>query len=127
MDQLLSQTLHHVINGEGPCFSCNLGVEKNLEEQITEFLPELPRILLVDGFEDFIRLLEQIWLQGVMGLFPIPRAPVQRPKTGHESHEFSEPLRHIVLCLFTFALCLFTFAFLPLPSECFDSQLRLRI
>jgi hypothetical protein len=51
-------------------------------------------IVLIDGLQDLVRLFQQVGLQRVMGLFPVPGAPVDGAKRRHELDEFGKSFRH---------------------------------
>src|SRR5688572_31481554 len=44
----------------------------------------------LDGFNDFVRFLDQVSLQGCTCLLPVPRTATVTPETGHDAEESLE-------------------------------------
>src|SRR3989449_2892614 len=61
-DELLSQGLQHVFDGEGLPLAPDLGVKEYLKQHVAELLFELCLVLLLDRFEDLVGLFDQVWL-----------------------------------------------------------------
>jgi len=81
---LVDQTFEHVRRGELTRLARHLAVEDDLEEQITEFLHEVIRILFVDGVQDLVGFLDQVGFQRGAGLFAIPGASTLAAQPGHQ-------------------------------------------
>jgi len=56
-------------------------VHEHLEEQVAEFLAQCRRLVLVDGLEDFVRLLEEVRAKAAMRLLAVPRASTRCAQT----------------------------------------------
>ena len=52
----------------------DVGVEGYLDQDVAQLLGQHPGIAPVDRFQDLVGLLQQVALQRLVGLFPIPRA-----------------------------------------------------
>ena len=87
-DKFGREMIDDVVDGERSGLSCNLAMKDDLKQHVAQFLLELRHVLLVDGLQNFVGFFEQIGLQGLVGLFPIPRTSVRRPEGGHEIDQF---------------------------------------
>ncbi len=65
-------------------------VEDDLEHDVAKFLAELARVILVDRFQDLVRLLDEVGLDALMRLLPIPRAAVLAPEARHDPDQLPE-------------------------------------
>ncbi len=68
-------------------FGRHLGEEDGLEHQVAELFGQAGPIALVDGVQHFVGLFEQIGLDGVEGLFAIPRAAAGSAQPGHDADQ----------------------------------------
>lgn len=75
---------------EATFLMCDLGMKKNLEEEITELLGELAVIGAVESVEDFVGLFDQVGTEGRVGLFAIPGTATGRSQTGHQGDQILE-------------------------------------
>ena len=89
--QFLGKLAHHFLDREGARFGPDLGMEQDLQQEVAQFLPQFARILPVNRVQNLVGLLEQVGLQRVMGLLPVPWTPVRRPELGHQLYEFIKP------------------------------------
>ena len=71
-------------------FFGQLRVKNDLEQEVTEFLTKLGVHSALDGFDDFVGLLDERGAQREVGLFAVPRTPVGRAQSGHDGAEFEE-------------------------------------
>jgi len=71
-------------DGEAAFFLGDLGMEENLEKEITEFFREFGVVGAVEGIEDFVGFLNEIGTEGGVGLLAVPRATVGRTKACHD-------------------------------------------
>ena len=53
-------------------------MHQHLEQQVAELLAQRLGTATVDGVENLVRLLEQVWPECAMGLLPIPGAAAGR-------------------------------------------------
>ncbi len=74
----------YVRDVETSCFPGDIGVEEDLEEQVTEFFGQFFGVTLFDGIQDLVGLLDQEGLERVVGLFAVPRATAGGAKAGLE-------------------------------------------
>ena len=84
---LLDEAIEHVRHGELAGLSRHLAVEHDLEEQVAQLLGEVPRIVLIDGLQDLVGLLDQVGLEGGAGLLAVPWAASLAAQPGHERQE----------------------------------------
>jgi len=78
-DQFGTDPLQHLAHEEVLILSRDLGMQTDLQQEITQFLAEVLAIPLVQGFQDLISLLQQVGTQAQMGLFTIPWAAISAP------------------------------------------------
>ena len=84
-------------------------INYHLQQQVPQFLTEVPHIPLVDSFKNLVCLLGEIALEGGMGLLPVPRAAVGAAQPGDDRHQLIEVFQiirgvritHITFLLFT--------------------------
>ena len=84
---LLDEAIEHVRHGELAGLGRHLAVEHDLEEQVAQLLGEVPRVVLVDGLQDLVGLLDQVGLEGGAGLLAVPWAASLAAQPGHERQE----------------------------------------
>ena len=76
--ELLVDPAQDVGDGEEAGLVRHLGVKDDLEGEITELLFQLDRIVLVDGLQDLVGLLQQVRLDAVERLLAVPeRLPLR--------------------------------------------------
>ena len=73
-DHLGRHALDHVTEGESTGLFRDARVEDDLEEQVTEFVPEILQVAPLDRVDDFVSLLQGVRGQADMGLQQVPRA-----------------------------------------------------
>lgn len=63
-------------------------MQDHLVEQVAEFLADVVRVAVVDGVDEFVRLLDGVARERGVGLRPVPHAPAvlgeQAVDDGHE-------------------------------------------
>src|SRR4051794_33842556 len=97
--QLVRQTIKHVVHGEVPFFARHLGIEQDLQEQVTQFSREFRPVTILYGFENLIGFFERIAFDGVKGLLSIPWTTSRSSQLGHDFDHTLESLpsgRHAV-------------------------------
>ena len=77
--ELLVDPAQDVGDGEEAGLVRHLGVKDDLEGEVAELLFQLGRIVLVDGLQDLVGLLQQVRLDARVGLLAIPGAAVLAP------------------------------------------------
>ena len=85
--QLLVDLPQHVGDFELTGFGGDVGMEGHLHQQVAKLLRQLGRVALVDGFQGLVGLLQQVALEGLVGLLPVPRAAAGGAKPGHDVDE----------------------------------------
>ena len=73
VDQLPGHAVHHVVHGEPAPLRLHLGVEGHLHQHVPQLLAHTVGIIVVDGVQGLVRLLQEIPADGAVGLFPGPR------------------------------------------------------
>lgn len=86
-DQFFRQFPGHSAEIEGFSFPGQLGVKKDVKEDIPQFFPEGMIIPLVDGLEELVYLLQNHGTERAMGLLPVPRAS---PRATQSCHDLGE-------------------------------------
>src|SRR5207248_2094911 len=77
-DELLVQTSRDIADIERARLACELRMQRDLKQQIAEFVAQSRQIARVECLECFVCLLEEVWAQALVRLFPIPGTAVRR-------------------------------------------------
>ena len=77
-------------DGEAAFFVGDLGMEKDLEEQVAELFGELGVIGGLERVEDFVGFLDKIRAKSGVSLFAVPGAAPGRAQTRHDGDQFFE-------------------------------------
>jgi hypothetical protein len=72
----------HVLQRELAHLLGELHMEKHLQQQVAQLVTQLLRVVLVQGGEGLVRLLQQVGLERRVGLGAIPGATVGAPQAG---------------------------------------------
>lgn len=75
-------------NGETAFFVSDLGVEKNLKEEVAKLFGEFGVVGTVESVENFVSFLDEVGAQGGVGLLAVPGAAVGSAETCHDGDEF---------------------------------------
>jgi hypothetical protein len=89
-EHLVRDPLDDLPEAEGPPFLGDVGVEHDLQQQVTELAEELVVVLLVDGLGDLVGLLDRHGLDGLVGLLAVPGAATGGPEAGDQLDEAGE-------------------------------------
>ena len=81
-DQFSRNSLQHVVNVEITAFCRNLGMQHDLEQQVTQLFSQVVHILTVKRIQSLVSLFQQERAQAQMGLLPIPGAAIRRSQPG---------------------------------------------
>ena len=73
--------------GEFAALGGELGVEDDVEEEVSEFFAEGGGIGGVDGVDDFVAFFDELGAEGSVGLFAIPGAAAGAAQDGHDLDE----------------------------------------
>jgi hypothetical protein len=74
-DELLHRGAHDVLELEGPGRGLgDLGVEDDVEEEVSELAPEVVPVLALDGVHSLVGLLDEEVADGGVGLLAVPGA-----------------------------------------------------
>ncbi len=65
-------------------------MEQYLEEKIPQLLSELLGLALLDSLQHLVRLLNEVWLQRLGGLFPIPGTALIAAQPSHDINQLSK-------------------------------------
>jgi hypothetical protein len=87
-DHLRCDGLNHVCGGEVPALGGKLCVEDYLEEQVPQLFLYSRRVVRLDGLDELVGLLDEVGLEGLVGLLLIPGAAL--PELVHDAEEFLE-------------------------------------
>lgn len=83
-NQLFADAVHHVAKLKSAFFLFDLRMENHLEQHVPQFLLESGGILLVNGLNGLMGLLQKIGADALMRLFPVPGASLGRTEQGHD-------------------------------------------
>src|SRR5204863_4108327 len=76
-----------------PAFlSRDLGVHRNLQQEVAELLPHLGVVAAVDRLEQLISLLEEVLAQRFVRLLAVPWAAVRGAKRVHDLEDRTDPV-----------------------------------
>jgi hypothetical protein len=62
-------------------------MEHHLEQQIAQLFDEMVDRAVLDSVEDFIGFFDEVGLEGLSRLLPVPRATSLTPESSHESEQ----------------------------------------
>src|SRR4051812_37652998 len=89
-DHLGRDRAHDILDAELAFARAQLRLKDDLKEQIAELLAVLARVVEVDGFEDFVRFLDEEGLERLESLLAIPRAAVGCQQLLHDVDELGK-------------------------------------
>ena len=72
--QLVAQEIDDIHYIEMLLLLTNLGIKQHMKQHISKFLRKLAFLPFENGITEFIHLLQSLWAQRFVGLFPVPRA-----------------------------------------------------
>ena len=78
-----------------PGFLFELRHEDGFEEEVAEFFAHALVVVPVDGFEQLVGFLEDVFLQRVDGLLAVPGTPVRGAQCSHDLDEPDELARGV--------------------------------
>ena len=82
-NQLLADTVGHVLQIEPASVLLNVGMKDHLEEHVPQLFLQVPWAFLIDGFNDLTAFLYETTAEGGVGLFHIPGTPPGGAKNGN--------------------------------------------
>jgi hypothetical protein len=91
-DELLFEDLGYISDIESPFFGLDLGMQKNLEEQISKLLFNGLGIPIVQGRSELIRFFQKVGDKGAVGLGLVPGAALRAAELGNDLHKFTQGL-----------------------------------
>ena len=83
LDQLFAVFIGNIVDIENALFPFDLSVENHLHQNIAKLLTKHIGIVLVDRFNRFICLLDEIFLNALVSLLDVPRTAVLGAKNSH--------------------------------------------
>jgi hypothetical protein len=86
-DEFLARLAGGVLQSEGSAFGGEIGVEDDLEEEITEFFAEVGVIRVADGVDRLAGFLEESGAEGFVGLLAVPGATFGRAEEADDGAE----------------------------------------
>ncbi len=84
---LFADMTNHIVDIKLTHLLRQLAVKDNLEEQITEFLTNLFRVIFIQSIKEFIGLLNKERLEAFPGLLPVPGTAVTAPQPFHNFNQ----------------------------------------
>ena len=90
-DQFLRQPADDIPDIEVPFLPGDLGVKDHLKQDIPQLLGHRLEIFLPDRLQKFIGLLQQVFPQAPVGLFPVPGTALRPPQVGDDLRQRVEP------------------------------------
>ena len=101
--ELFADSVRHIVNVEPGCLRGDLGVKNDLQEKIPQLFLKQGVVLRVDPLDHFVRLLDQVFAQRTVGLFPVPRAAALSAQL---DHDFNQVFKHILILFLERRVCL---------------------
>ena len=92
-DELVAELVADIGDVELPLFACYLGIEDDMEQDVTQFLLDVGNIVLEQGIAKFKGLFYGIWAQAFVGLFSVPGAFL--PKFVHDIQQTAKRLQFL--------------------------------
>ena len=89
-NQLLRNSIEGIIDAKFSVFRRHFGEEDGLQHEIAEFFSQARPILLIDGVENLVGLLEKIRFNGVEVLLAIPGAAAGGAQASHDGDQSLE-------------------------------------
>ncbi len=89
-NEFLVEAFHHVLEVERASLAGQLGVKRDLEKDIAQFLLERRHVPGVDGLQDLVGFLQQVGFEASVSLAPVPGTSPGGPKAGHQAFEAFE-------------------------------------
>ena len=86
-DQLLRNAVANIVKGKDALFVFHFGVEYDLQQQIAQLLQKQFLVLLVDGFDDFVGFLDEIFFDALVRLLCVPRTSARRTQKLHDAQK----------------------------------------
>jgi len=89
-DQLVHETLADRVVIKDVALASELGVEDDLEQQVSKLFGHLVVVARLDGVEQLVDLFDRVPTQRPMVLFAVPRTSVRRAQGGHDLQELAD-------------------------------------
>ena len=83
-DHLFVDAGDYVRDVEAPRFPADVGVEEDLEEQVSEFFGYFLWVAMFERIEDFVRFFDQVGFECVVGLLAVPWTSSRGAEAGLE-------------------------------------------
>jgi hypothetical protein len=81
--KLIGDPIGDLIKMKSTFLTCHLGVQNDLEQNVTKLLEKRFVILIIDRVDEFIALFQQMRLERRVSLLAVPRAAIGRPQFGY--------------------------------------------
>ena len=91
-NELLADRPRHRLQVEAIGLARYLAVEDNLQQDVTQFVGQMPVVAVVDGVDQFVGFLDEVALECRVVLFEIPGAAVDGTQAGHDLHQLGDPV-----------------------------------
>ncbi len=88
--QLVTEPVDDPVDIEFPGLLAQLCLKDDMQEKVAELFVQRFGVVVVDGFEDFVGLLNQHGFKGVAILLFVPRATVRPAQPRHDFNELFE-------------------------------------
>ena len=86
-DQLAVDGRQHVRDVKLPGGAGDVGVKGHLHQDVTQFVGQLRRLAVVDGFQRLVTFLQQVAFQRFVGLLGVPRAAARPTQPRHDVNQ----------------------------------------
>gem|GEM_PF-2690830 len=84
VDQFFGQSLGDLAKIERPALFGQLGMENKVKEDVPQLLLQGVIVLLLDGLQQLVHLLQHHGSESLMGLFPVPGATLGAAQASHD-------------------------------------------
>ena len=82
--ELVSQLAQHIVDGERAGLRRNLAMKEHLKQNVAQLFSKLFVIASIDGFKGLVGFFEEVRLQRLMRLIPVPWAAVCRAQRSQQ-------------------------------------------
>ena len=98
--QLPGHAVHHICHGEAAPLRLDLGMEGHLHQHVAQLLAHAAGVVVVDGVQNLIGLLQEVPADGAVGLLPVPGATPGSPQQPHDLQKILVAVKILTLKLY---------------------------
>ena len=110
IDHLLANAVGHIVHGEPSSLGLNLCMEHDLQQHVAQFFLKQNRVIIVDGFDCLVGLLDEAAANGLVILLAIPDTALRAAQNAHD-------LQQIFIRIFFFECKIYHDCFPSFPGK----------